>query len=206
MVPFARREPPHLYHIYWYYFALLLWGGISELSEKPLAWAVVEWTKQRMSQSPVECSHLQRWGSELQGLWKFRIRALIAEVHIKGMISVSPDFFCSCCLPFVAKTPVYPSSPLTFSEWFLRATWDAVSQAYVLILPPIKLNCQLPGWVFFSVNNWLLTLSLFIFLFLLCWFTSYPNHFFVFALKLFICTLGWSGARVGLRGNHVAQT
>jgi len=40
----------------------------------------------------------------------------IAEMHIKGRISVGPDLFCSCYLPFVAKTPIYPSSPLASSE------------------------------------------------------------------------------------------
>ena len=29
--------------------------------------------------------------------------ALVAEVHIKGMISVSPGLSCSCYLPFVAN-------------------------------------------------------------------------------------------------------
>ena len=46
----------------------------------------------------------------------------IAEVHIKGRISVTPDPFCSCSLPFVAKTPMYSSSPLASLELFLRAT------------------------------------------------------------------------------------
>ena len=36
---------------------------------------------------------------------------LEAEVPFKGMISVSPDRFCSCYLLFVIKIPIYPSFP-----------------------------------------------------------------------------------------------
>ena len=52
----------------------------------------------------------------------YRILALIAEVHIKGMISKSPGLFCGGSLASVPKTPIYPSSSLPASEWFLRAT------------------------------------------------------------------------------------
>ena len=70
------------------------------------------------------------------------------------MISVSLGCFSSCSLPFVAKSPVHPSSSLTASEQFLRVTWDAVSGAYVLILPPIKFNSQTFRLYFLSQRYW----------------------------------------------------
>ena len=47
-----------------------------------------------------------------------------------------------------------PPSPSTSLERFLRASQDAVSQASVLILPPIKLNLQLShGASFFNISS-----------------------------------------------------
>ena len=43
--------------------------------------------------------------------------------------------------------------PPTSLEQFLRAIWNAVSQAIVLILPQIKLNSQLSCCAFFSVDH-----------------------------------------------------
>jgi len=56
--------------------------------------------------------------SESCRLLKLKILTLMAEVHIKGMISVSPGLFCSCSLPFVAKIPTYPHSSLPLWSCF----------------------------------------------------------------------------------------
>ena len=56
-----------------------------------------------------KCGHLQGWATrdilrELR-LWKHRILALMAELHSKGIISVSPGLFCSYYLSFVPTAP-----------------------------------------------------------------------------------------------------
>lgn len=53
-----------------------------------------------------------------------------AELRFKGMVSRSPDLFCSHYLPFIANPPLYASSPLPASE-------RLVSQGY--------LSCCLPS-------------------------------------------------------------
>ena len=50
--------------------------------------------------------------------------------------------FCFDSLPFVAKLLCILAPPLPPQSSFLRAVWDAASQAIVLMLPPIKLNSQ----------------------------------------------------------------
>ena len=97
----------------------------------------------------------------------------LAEVHIKRMISINPDLcffpqksakflkisgflllaviFCSHYLFFVTKLLYMLTNPSPPWRGFLRVTWDAASQAQVLILSPIKVNSQLLVYVFFKV-------------------------------------------------------
>ena len=96
------------------------------------AQAVVKWTKQRTSRSSANAVTFKgecQWTPRAVKTQDTSPRAE-EEMHIKGMIWVSPGFFCSCSLPFVAKTPLYPSFPLhLLLDQFLRATWDALSWA-----------------------------------------------------------------------------
>ena len=100
-----HAPPPHLYHIHRNCFHLPIWGSILELSVIP--WAVVKSTKQRMSQSSENT--LRGRAIKPWGLRKLRILAPLAEVHIKGMISVRPDLFCSLYLPPFCKNSYYAS-------------------------------------------------------------------------------------------------
>ena len=51
------------------------------------------------------------------------------------------------------QNSIYPSFPLASSEQFLSTTWNDVSQATVLILPPINLTKTLTLYVFSTHNK-----------------------------------------------------
>ena len=78
--------------------------------------------KQRMSWSSVNAVTSKGESQGVQPAVEAQDVALKAEVHIKEMISAKPRPLCSCSLPFVAKTPIHPSTSLTSLEWFPRAT------------------------------------------------------------------------------------
>ena len=133
------------------------------------------------------------WGDsgwESTGYWCQR-----AEVHIRGLISGSPDlhlpihrkalnslrylvffkenFWCSNYLVFAAKTPYISWFPFPSWEQSLRAIWEAVSWAYVLsFVHRIKYNSQLLDYVIFSVNIGRLWLSNY------CWDKGKPSYIF----------------------------
>ena len=102
---------------------------------------------------------------------KHRIMAPLAEVHTRGMVSMSPDscifpdiekhwtwdiwfsltviFWTSDYLVFVARTPIYSGSSSTSSEQSLRDIWETVSPTSVLsFVCWIKDYSQLLGCAF----------------------------------------------------------
>ena len=101
--------PPHLYLIHWF-----------PPTPHPSFFGVVFHSHLWMQPPP----RVSQWAPV-----KTQDTGPVAEVHITGMISVSPDLFGSCYLPFVAKTPIYPKH----TPCLLKA----VSQGY--------LRCYLPS-------------------------------------------------------------
>ena len=98
-------------------------------------------------------------------LWAQFLHFLISRKALKALMGdicslwLVANFCQNVCL--TAHThPLLKSFPLTSLEWFLSATWDAISRAIVSILAPIKVNSQLSG-VFCPLRNtpFLITLS-----------------------------------------------
>ena len=63
------------------------------------------------------------------------------------------NVFLIACTPPSPQSHIYWPSPPTFLGPFLRAIWNAASQAIVLILPQIKFDSQLSHCAFFSVDS-----------------------------------------------------
>ena len=72
------------------------------------------------------------------------------------LLVTSSDLHEIACTPFSSKSHMYLTFHPNFLEQFLRAIWGAVSWVMVLILPQIKLDCQLSNYAFVKkVNRWM---------------------------------------------------
>ena len=125
-----------------------LWGGISELFEITIPCLYLR-IKQRMSQSSVKAVTSMGESQWVMQAVKTGTLALIVEVHVKGMISVSPGLYCFCYLPFVAKIPICPSSsPPPQSDFSGLPEMISLSGLSPNFDPNKKLNSQLSGCTF----------------------------------------------------------
>ena len=145
-------------------------SGIAALQQKPVHEMSSEETQEAKNTCHLAAVRLflhEPWGNsgcENTGYWPQR-----AEVHIKGeprllhfsihrkvlnsitgyLVFFKQFSWCSDYLPLVSKLLSTLAAPCTSSEQFLRAIWNAISWAVVLILPQIKFNLPLSRCAFF---------------------------------------------------------